>query len=175
MPQKIAILRGINVGGKRIIKMADLKALCTELGWSHVSTYIQSGNVFFDSDISEAELEVDLHNVIKERFGYDVPVIVRSKAELISVVDQNPFLKEGIGIERLLLTFLKATPTSESISQLQAINTFPDRFEVHGKHVYVYVEGKYHQSKLTNNLFEKKLGVEATTRNWKTVLKLTHP
>jgi uncharacterized protein (DUF1697 family) len=172
MPQKIAILRGINVGGKRIIKMADLNAICTELGWSHVSTYIQSGNVFFDSDISEVDLEFDLDNAIKERFGYDVSVIVRSKAELTSVVDQNPFLKEGISIERLLLTLLKTEPSSESIAQLQALNAAPDRFEVHGEHVYLYVDGKYHQSKLTNNLFEKKLGVEATTRNWNTILRL---
>jgi len=172
METKIAILRGINVGGKRKILMVDLKSLCEKLGWKEVRTYIQSGNVIFNSTEQNAELENTLENAIAEKFGFDVPVIVRSSNELQISIDKNPFYDNDADVTQIHLTLLKENPIDEDVKQIQTFNYEPDRFVINDKEVFIYCEGKYHQSKLTNNFFEKKLKVGATTRNWKTVLKL---
>ncbi len=174
MIRKIAILRGINVGGKRKILMADLKLIFESLNFSNVTTYIQSGNVIFDSDdeMDEFALSRKIENKIKEEFGFEVPVIVRTSEELEKLVNENPFCKSNVEIEHLHLTFLKDTPTDKCQQAIEAYNFEPDKFAICDKDIFVYCEGKYHQSKLTNNFFEHKLETPATTRNWKTVLKL---
>lgn len=171
MNRKIAILRGINVGGKRKILMADLKALCENLNWGNVTTYIQSGNVVFNSDKTNTKLENELEKAIAESFGFQVPVIVRTAQELQSAIDQNPFINEDI--TQLHLTFLKENPSEDVLQKILAYNYQPDRYKIEGKAVFIYCSGKYHKSKLSNNFFEKKLNTGATTRNWKTVLKLS--
>ena len=172
MNRKIAILRGINVGGKRKILMADLKSLCEKLGWKNVNTYIQSGNLIFDSNKQNVELENVLEKVIKEQFEFDVPVIVRSSKEFQTAIDKNQFYSKDADINQLHLTFLKEKPTDENVEKTLIYNYEPDKFKIVDKDVFIFCSGKYHQSKLTNNFFEKKLNVGATTRNWKTVLKL---
>ncbi|MDT0689150.1 DUF1697 domain-containing protein [Salegentibacter sp. F188] len=172
MNSKIAILRGINVGGKRKILMADLKNLCGELGITNVQTYIQSGNIIFRATDPSVDLENKLETAISEKFGFEVPVIVRTSEELQELVDQNPFYSLTTDINKLHLTFLKEKPAQENIQQTESFDYKPDRFKIQNKDVFIYCEGKYHQSKLTNNFFEKKLKTGATTRNWKTVLKL---
>ncbi|MGB5653915.1 MAG: DUF1697 domain-containing protein [Robiginitalea sp.] len=172
MNKKIAILRGINVGGKRKILMADLKALCQNLGWANVVTYIQSGNLIFDSKKQNPELEQTLEKAISYNYGFDVPVIIRNANELQTSIGRNSFFDKDADITQLHLTFLKENPTSENVEKTKTYNFEPDRFEIVEKDVFICCAGKYHQSKLTNNFFEKKLKVGATTRNWKTVLKL---
>jgi uncharacterized protein (DUF1697 family) len=172
MNKKIAILRGINVGGKRKILMVDLKALCRNLGWANVVTYIQSGNLLFDSKKQNPELEAALENAISYNYGFDVPVIVRSANELHSSIGKNSFFGKDADITKLHLTFLKEQPSDEDVEKIKAYNYEPDKFEIQDRDVFICCEGKYHQSKLTNHFFEKKLKVGATTRNWKTVLKL---
>lgn len=170
MNRKIAILRGINVGGKRKILMADLKSLCEKLNWENVKTYIQSGNVIFNSDSANAELEDELEKAIAESFGFQVPVIVRTVQELQSAIDQNPFISQEIN--QLHLTFLKQKPSDDALLKISGYNYEPDQFKIEDKEVFIFCSGKYHKSKLSNNFFEKKLNTGATTRNWKTVLKL---
>ncbi len=172
MNKKVAILRGINVGGKRKILMADLKAMCQKLGWKNVVTYIQSGNLIFESSQQNTELENVLENAIKEKFGFEVPVIVRRLNELQALIDNNPFYNHDADVNQLHLTFLKESPTAENTDKTLSYNYEPDKFEIDNKAVFIFCAGKYHQSKLTNNFFEKSLKVGATTRNWKTVLKL---
>ena len=174
MEKKIAILRGINVGGKRKILMKDLKALCEELGFENPQTYIQSGNVIFENAKGQSNLELgdQLAAGILERFGFDVPVIVRTASELSNSIDKNSFYQEGRDISQLHLTFLKEEPSPENKELLLTFNYQPDEYVLDGQNVFIYCAGKYHQSKLSNNFFEKKLKVGATTRNWKTVLKL---
>ncbi|WP_430817441.1 DUF1697 domain-containing protein [Carboxylicivirga sp. RSCT41] len=172
MNKKVAILRGINVGGKRKVLMNDLKLLCRKIGWMHVETYIQSGNVIFDSDHSNAQLEEGLEQAIEEQYGFDVPVIVRSSSEIKALIDKNPFYDKDVDIIKLHLTFLKDSPTNECIEKAKACVHDQDQFEVVDKNVFIRCEGKYHQSRLTNAFFEKNLKLGATTRNWKTVLKL---
>jgi uncharacterized protein (DUF1697 family) len=173
MENKIGILRGINVGGKRKILMADLKSLCEKLGLNNVATYIQSGNLIFASGKQNSELESILEKGIKETFGFDVPVIVRSSKELDASIKNNPFYDENADINSLHLTFLKEKPTKENQEKALAFNCEPDKFKIEDKYVYILCQGKYHKTKLTNNFFEKKLNTGATTRNWKTVLKLS--
>ena len=172
MNKKIAILRGINVGGKRKILMADLKALCQKLGWTNVVTYIQSGNLIFDSEKQNSQLENTLEKAISSRYGFDVPVIIRNTDELQTSIGNNSFAAGDTDITKLHLTFLKEKPSKENVEKIKTYNYEPDKFEIEEKHVFIYCAGKYHQTKLTNNFFENKLKVGATTRNWKTVLKL---
>ena len=169
---KIAILRGINVGGNRLILMADLKLLFEGLGFSNITTYIQSGNVLFNSNIENDVLADEIEQAIKTTFGFDVPVIIRSPKELEKAIEANPFYDAHTDVNKLHLTFLKEQPPAENQQQIEPYTYEPDKFVIDGKEVFIFCENKYHESKLTNAFFEKKLQVGATTRNWKTVLKL---
>lgn len=173
MSTKIALLRGINVGGKRKILMADLKQLCEGLGFTHVQTYIQSGNIIFKSDEINTLLSTELEQAIVESFGFDVPVIIRDAEELSYATLNNPFLDGDTDLSKLHLTFLKEEPNLENKQATEAFKFEPDQFSIIGKDVFIYCDGKYHQSKLSNSFFEKMLKQQTTTRNWKTVLKLT--
>lgn len=176
MTKYIAILRGINVGGKRKILMADLKELFSKLGFSYIETYIQSGNVIFNMKTKEDNLILanKIEQSILKNFKFEVPVIVRSVDEFKDVISKNIFAKEKeTDIERLHLTFLKEVPETEKSEKIKSYNYYPDNFKIIGKNVFVYCSGKYSDSKLTNSFFENKLQVSATTRNWKTVLKLS--
>lgn len=152
--------------------MADLKEMFSDLGFTDISTYIQSGNVIFKSEDKDRELEARLEKTIKESFGYDVPVIVRSAGELEKAISNNPFYKSHADLQKLHLTFLQQKPSEENKKQIASFGSEFDKFVIDEKDVFIYCEGKYHESKLTNNFFERKLKVGATTRNWKTVLKL---
>lgn len=175
MDKKIALLRGINVGGKRKLLMVELKALFESLTFQNIITYIQSGNVIFETAYSTSDIEIadSIEKAIAETFGYDVPVIVRSAQELKHCVAQNPFLqKENTDINELFLTFLNEVPNKENRLITETFHFEPDRFIIQDKNIFILCKGKYHQTKLSNNFFEKKLKVSATSRNWKTVLKL---
>lgn len=175
MVQYISILRGINVGGVRKVPMAALKSALEKAGFLEVQTYIQSGNVIFDSEeIGASILEENIQGIITETFGFaDVPVIVRTSEEWAESISNNPFLKENdVDIEELHLTFLKEQPSAENLEKIRSLYFLPDRFQIIGKDVFVYCENGYGRSKITNDFFEKKLKVSATTRNWKTVMRL---
>jgi len=171
----IVLLRGINVGANRKVPMADLKILCAKLGLVNVHTYIQSGNIIFELTKPESfsDLEERLHLSISESFGFDIPVIVRIAEAMEKSIANNPFLKEkDVDIEKLHLTFLKETPAADLLEKIKELDFSPDRFEIIGIDVFVYCPNGYGRSKITNDFFEKKLKVSATTRNWKTVMKL---
>jgi uncharacterized protein (DUF1697 family) len=175
MNRYISILRGINVGGNRKILMKDLKSLIESLGFLNVETYIQSGNVIFESDqkCSNAKLEEKIQQAIAESFGFDIPVFVRSAEEWTESIANNPFWKEKNGdIDRLHLTCLKEVPSPELLEKIKLFQYLPDRYEVIGKDVFIFCAAGYGSSKLTNPFFESKLKTSATTRNWKTVMKL---
>lgn len=154
--------------------MTDLKLMFEELNFSSISTYIQSGNVIFqiDKNYHANDLEKIIEQAISDKFGYDVPVIVRTPDELNAIINQNPFNNTDTDISNLYLTFLKKIPDEENISKAESYNYEPDKFTIVDKNVFLYCEGKFHKTKLSNNFFESKLKVRATTRNWKTILKL---
>lgn len=173
MKRYIAILRGINVGGRNRVLMADLKHLCINLGFSNVVTYIQSGNVIFNTDLDLDNLGLAdlIENAITKEYKINVLVIVMTGSELQQAVELNPFI-EGSNIERLCITFLKHEPDKEIITGMNNTGYLPDSFEIIGKCVFIFCSGKYSESKLTNKLFENKLKVMATTRNLKTIMKI---
>ena len=175
MTKLIAILRGINVGGKRKILMSDLGDLFESMGFKNVVTYIQSGNVIFDKsgNLSTLKISNQIEKAIKEKFGFDVPVILISSRAISDAVTSNPYYKEkGVDTNQLHLTFLKELPSDENRILTESYNYEPDKFIIDGQNVFILCRGKYHKSKLTNSFFEKRLETTATTRNWKTVLKL---
>jgi uncharacterized protein (DUF1697 family) len=170
----IALLRGINVSGKNLIKMAELSQALSESGVSNVRTYIQSGNVVFESG-TDNPLVVEKHiqDKIRGRFGLEVPVQVVKRSELIHISNHNPFINDrALPVDKLHLTLLNAIPDPLLVSKAGAGSFLPDEFVVNGKAVYLYCPDGYGRTKLTNTFFEKKLKVSATTRNWATITKL---
>ena len=172
MQSYIAILRGINVSGKNKILMEDLRSLLSEMKLKDAKTYIQSGNIVFKSDgkLSNEKLATKIEAGIKKKFGFDVPVIVRSEKELQKAIAANPFLKDKkANPERMHITFLSAFPEKKLLGQLESFSSPPDQFHVDGMEVFLHCPVSYGETKLSNKFFESKLKVTATTRNWKTV------
>jgi uncharacterized protein (DUF1697 family) len=167
----IALLRGINVGGHKIIKMDQLRKAFEELGFEGVSTYVQSGNVVFRSPKkASADLSRKIEEMLLRRFNMSVPVIVRTAREVDDVLRNNPFLKErGLDVSRLHVTFLSHTPQKAAVKGLAAIAAGPDRFHCRGQEIYLHCPNGFGGTKLSINAFEKVLAVGATTRNWNTV------
>jgi uncharacterized protein (DUF1697 family) len=175
MQKHIAVLRGINVGGRRIIKMNELKLMFEDMEFVQVETYIQSGNVAFSTKkyYDRQKFENKIEARIFKTFGFDVPVITRTFREIKEIIESNPFIEgDDYDIDRLYLSFLNKKPSNEKLTMINGINTEPDKFRIIDDNIYSYCSGKYHESKFTNQFFEKKLDLKATTRNWKTVLKL---
>src|SRR5262245_59768163 len=127
----VALLRGINVAGKNLLPMKELSALCAGLGVSNVQTYIQSGNVVFSAEAARAkELETELATCIAGRFGFEVPVVMRSGAELSQAVERNPFLANGSEPDTLHVMFLAGVPTASAVAALDPKRSPPDQFVV---------------------------------------------
>ncbi|MFZ5825534.1 MAG: DUF1697 domain-containing protein [Bacillota bacterium] len=166
----IALLRGINVSGHRLIKMSDLQQMFTGLGLGRVKTYIQSGNVLFESAEAAEPLSRRIEQEIKAVFGFDVPVILRTAAELEGVVAHSPFTA-GEG-ESLYVSFLAEEPTEEGLNRLPADTGGVDEYQVVGREIYILYRQSAHKSKLSNSFFEQRLRMPATTRNWQTVTRL---
>ncbi|WKN30731.1 DUF1697 domain-containing protein [Porifericola rhodea] len=169
----IAYLRGINVGGHRKIKMQELKALLNRQGFHELNTYIQSGNlVFYHADKSAGELQTDLETLILQHFGFEVKVLLLSKDEIDHILSSNPYLQDDTDINKLYVSMLDQVPTSEALEHLQSYSFPGDEFTVLGKTIFLYCGNGYGKTKLSNDFFEKKLKQSATTRNWKTMLKM---
>lgn len=167
----ISILRGINVGGHRQIQMPALTALYRELGLLKPTSYIQSGNVVFDTRrrFSAAKLGTRLEQAILEKFGFEVKVLVLTVEEMRRALAANPFLKlKGIHPEKLYVTFLATEPVIEGWEDIAAKKGSQDLFAVIGRQVYLYLPAGYGKALLNNHFFELRFGVTATTRNWRT-------
>lgn len=166
----IALLRGINVSGQKKIKMEDLRKLCEAIGFQHVQTYIQSGNIIFESPESEApHLAYQLSEAIREKYDFEVTVIVRTPAELEDVLAKSPYSDSPT--DKTYYVLLEAEPSSEKWAKLDANAYLPDTFAYVGKVIYLHVVS-YGNTKLSNNFFEAKLKLSATTRNHNTIQKL---
>ena len=175
MQALISILRGINVSGQKKILMADLKGLYESLGFTKVTTYIQSGNVVFKAKekLSSKALQREIEKAIQEKYKFAVPVIVRTVDELEHAIFRNPFTKDkNTDPDKLYVTFLAENPATTELENITNIDYSPDKFIIIDKEVFLEIPGSYGETKLSNKFFESKLKVSATTRNWKTVNKL---
>ena len=167
----IALLRGINVGGHKIILMAELRELLTSNGLSNVKTYIQSGNVIFNTLEEEiAVLEDKIKKVIMDRFGFEVSVIVKTRAQLQRIFNNCPFSEEKK--ENSYFTLLHTIPAKKLIESVSNISYPNEEFVVTGPCIYFYSAMGYGKVKFNNNFFERKLKTSATARNYKTMVKL---
>ena len=170
----IALLRGINIGPHKRIKMEALQRSLRELGFADVKTYIQSGNVVFKTATTDTtRLANKIEKKLLSAFGFPVPAIVRTPSELHQLVQKNSFLKEaGIDTSKLHVTFLSGSPEKAVLKSLDTIAAGPDRARWNEKEIYLHCPNGYGETKLSNGALEKALTVTATTRNWKTVTKL---
>ncbi len=175
MPIYIAMLRGINVGGHKRIKMDKLRASFEALGFEQVKTYIQSGNVVFEAGrLSTVVLSKKIEERILRDFGFSASVISRSSDEMATTIARNPFLNQrGIDHERLHVMFLSEAPAPAALKKLAALTAAPDQFRCFDKEIYFYLPNGVSGSVLMKSPVDRILGVVTTTRNWRTVNQLS--
>ena len=166
------MLRGINIGSRRRVPMADLRALFTDAGYGDVQTYVQSGNVVLDAPAGGAELEREAAALISSRFGFEVPVVVRTARQLAAVVKRNPLGDVAIEPKRYQVSFLTGKPSVSVVRALEEAAVGEERVVCHGREIYAWHPDGVARSKLWNALASQGLGVTATARNWTTVLAI---
>ncbi len=167
----ISLLRGINISGHRKIKMIDLKALYESLGLKKVTTYIQSGNVIFESEEKDRnKLTQNIEGVIFKEYEFKIPVFIYTPNDFKKILKEQPFPQEDI--KPLMVSLLDQAPDKKHLSKLEVLDTNYEQFELKENVVYLYFLNGYGKAKLSNNFLESKLKVTATTRNWRTMNKL---
>ncbi len=169
----IALLRGINVGGRNKVPMSDLRSLCTDIGWSEVETYIQSGNVVFSSAAAPGLLEAEIERSIERRLGLSISVIVRSVSQWPAYIEGNPFPDASSTEPNLVMLALsKLPPRVDAVTLLRDRAVSGERVIQVGDALWILFSGGVAKSKLSPGLFDRLVGSPVTTRNWRTVLKL---
>lgn len=174
----IALLRGINVSGQKMINMKDFKALLQRSGFENAMTYIQSGNVVFkSSETSTKKLATTMNELINNHYGFEVPIIILSSDDLSKILEKNPYAKDKKDITKLHVTLLNTLPEKSLLASTRDEKFQSDEFVIDGTNIYLYCPDGYGMTKFSTTFFEKKLGVTATTRNWKTMealIELAH-
>ena len=170
MARLVALLRGINLGSKRRVAMADLRALFEELGYTEVRTVLQSGNAVFTGP--KAKARAKLEKALAERFGFDIDVILRTMEELHEVVDADPFGADVTDATRYFVVFLDAAPNAEALRAITEQDFSPDRVAAGGRELYAWCPDGMQGSRLMRELGKPGLAGTATVRNWSTVNKL---
>ena len=165
------MLRGINVSGQKKIHMADLKSLYEALGLENVQYYLQSGNVVFDSNEKDVtKLKKSIKTQIESDYGFSVPVLILMGGYFRRLIESKLFAKErSENPSKVMVTFLYERPDQSKLNDLNFPENESCEFVVEEHEIFLHCPDGYGRSKLSNNFFEKKLGVIATTRNWKTV------
>lgn len=171
MKTYIVLLRGVMPSGKNRVPMAQLREVLVEAGFGNARTYIQSGNALVYTDLSAKEVETRVHDLIKKHIGADLAVVVRTRAQLQKVLNENPF-KDGYDISRVFFVSFAENPPARKVRELLAQDFSPEALAITKNAAYMYVPGTYGRTALSNNYLEKKLGVAATTRNFNTLSKL---
>jgi uncharacterized protein (DUF1697 family) len=170
--RQIVLLRGINLGRNRRIAMADLRALFADAGYEDVASYVQSGNIVLSSRSRPAELERQASRLISERFGFEVSVVVRTRAELARVVEHDPLGDVADNPKRYQVCFLSDELDAATATRLRELAADSEAVAIQGREVYAWHPDGVARSKLWNTLAGKGLGVTATARNWTTVQAL---
>jgi uncharacterized protein (DUF1697 family) len=174
MKTLISLLRGINVNGKNKIPMKEIKGVYESLGLVNVETYIQTGNVIFDyTDQDPVKLTNIIETEITRFFATTIMVLLRDIECFQQIVSSNPFLTHRhVDSTKLHVTFLHDSPDESAFRKLTVPVGISDEYELSDKEIYLYCLNGYGKTKFSNTYFERKLGVGATTRNWKTVESL---
>lgn len=172
MQTYIALFRAINVLGKNLLPMKDLKSILEKLGVEEIKTYIQSGNVVFNytgSDITDLSKKITA--AIKRNHSFEPNVILLKKKDIQKAVANNPFPQVGDNHKTLHVYFLESKPTNPNLEKMLEIKSDMEQYEIIDKFFYLYTPGGFGKSKLADRA-EKLLGVSATARNWRTVNKI---
>ena len=173
MPRYVALLRSVNVAGHGRIAMHELRASFETLGYSGVTTYIQTGNVLFSTGSkSQAGITAAIEERLAQDFGDSPEVILRTVPELLRIGKASPYAKAGANPSRHHVTFLATAPTAAALRALVLPPSGRDELVVDGLEIYVYTPDGYAATKFTGTFLERRLGVVSTTRNWNTVTKL---
>ncbi len=174
MTTHLALLRGINVSGHNMIKMEALKTTLENIGFKNVQTYIQSGNVFVDTEEDNAsKVGFLIKQEIFKVFGHEVPIVMISKEDLEACFKNNPFLKEkDADIKKLYVAFVSIALRSESINDLKISQFKPDEASIDGNRIFIKYAVGAGKTRFDQKYIEKKLNVTATIRNWNTVTQL---
>ena len=174
MQTHLILLRGVNVSGHNMMKMDALQSMLESVGFQNVQTYIQSGNVFVDSEEeSAASVGFKIKHEIFKAFGHEVPVVVVSKEDLEKCLKNNPFLKEkDVDTKKLYVAFLSNTLRTESINDLKISQFKPDEAVIDGNKIFIKYAVGAGKTRLDQKYIEKKLNLIATIRNWNTVTQL---
>jgi uncharacterized protein (DUF1697 family) len=168
----VALLRGINLGPKRRVAMADLRALLEEAGFENVRTHLQSGNVVLETDAAPDEAARTIEERIAERVGFDVDVIVRTAPELADVAANSPFADVETDGSRHHVVFLPSEPDADALAELAEQDFEPDRYAARGREIYAWCPNGMRDSHLMRALADPRLAPTGTVRNWNTVTKL---
>ena len=171
MDRWIALFRGINVGGHHRLSMAGLKALLTGLGFTHIRTYIQSGNVVFEGPGPARDLEARIGAAVAASYGFSPRVLCLTPDELTEVITSNPYPEAAVEPKSLHVSFLSTTPDSPDLSALEEVRASSERFELIHRAFYLHAPDGIARSRLAQRV-EVVLGVPATSRNWRTVSKI---
>lgn len=171
MKTYIVLLRGVNVSGKNIVKLAVLKAALIENGFINVATYIQSGNIILSSDLNKDVVATKVQQLIFDHFQLQIAVFCLDLKEMETALQNNPFT-DNIEPNKLFFTFLNDEPAVDLLASLETLDFANDQFKVIDKVLYFYLPDGMSNSKLNNNFFEKKLQLTATGRNLNTINKL---
>jgi len=167
------MLRGINVAGNTRVKMDDLRRMFTDMGNTDVQTYLQSGNVVFSSSQRGArKLETAIEKAIAAELDLQIAVLVRTHPDLAKILTANPYLDRETDLTKLPVTFLADKPDADKVAALEVPSGESAVCTVVGREVYLHCPNGYGRTKLNNAFLERKLGVKATTRNWKSVTTL---
>jgi uncharacterized protein (DUF1697 family) len=167
----LALLRGVNVGGKRKLPMHALEGAFMLTGATVVTTYIQSGNVVFESD-RPAEACAEAAEAVEERFGFRPVVIHRSEAAWRTMIAKNPFIAAGIPVETLHVACLEKAPAPAASAALDPKAFLPDEFALGGADIYLRLPNGVARSVLTNAVLDRAFGTVSTMRNWRTAIRL---
>jgi uncharacterized protein (DUF1697 family) len=174
MTTHLALLRGINVSGHNMMKMEALKTMLENIGFQNVRTYLQSGNVFVDTEeVSASKVGFMIKHEIFKIFGHEVPVVVITKEDLELCFKNNPFLKEkDLDTKKLYVAFVSIALKKESINDLKISQFKPDEASIDGNRIFIKYAVGAGKTRFDQKYIEKKLNVTATIRNWNTVTNL---
>jgi len=170
MPTHIVLLKGINVSGHKKVPMAELRQVLAESGFQNVRTYIQSGNIVLESSETVRELEDKIHKTIRDHFGFDVSIIVKTREELQTIFDHSPFSKEKK--ENSYFIMFGKVPDKNLLKEIASISYENEEVVIKENALYFYSAAGYGKAKFNMNTYERKLKVSGTARNYNTMVKL---
>jgi uncharacterized protein (DUF1697 family) len=166
------LLRGVNVGTKNSLPMAELRAMLEKLGCTHVQTYVQSGNAVFETKLAEAAVTKAIEHALRACMGRPIATTLRTMREMKAIVDGNPFPQVATKPAYLCVTFLSHAPAKAEVGPLHSVDWTPELFKVAGREIYTWHPNGQGRSPLAVALDKLPLRGAVTRRNWNTVLKL---